>query len=715
MMRTFLLTFICLLSLPSVGQAQTVFKDGKISRSNFLPTAEQEKEIRALAEIRLPSPSLPKCKGSPTIIRTEEDYNRVINLWKNCTGELTAIFNGQYVAKFFGELGPNGKPHGVGIATWYEAHPEFNKFRKYVGEFKNDRREGRGVLTLADGSTQEGVWENDSFKREEILRSASLSNLPACRSSFSVQWSNCVGTLTFADGSKYVGEFKDGEYSGNGNFTFGKKSKHAGDQYIGQFKASKKDGHGTYTYANGNKYVGEYKDGKINGHGTYTYPNGHKYVGEFKDDKRNGHGTYTYSDGSVLKGIWKDDKFQYAKKPKPSSSTVIASNNNAKVAELTAAQRKAERLEAELAALKAAQQEEEQRISSDTQIPLITASSRRESETNALIVGKITDNVEVVEVTVDGEPVRLGSSGSFETSFYVPRNGKVVEIVAFDSKGNKATKSIKLERGAIQQATGPVFANLNPSGKRVSQNKDALALIIGVSDYERTPAKAAYADKDAQTFYDYAMLKLGIPANNIKELVNTNADEADVRLAVKDWIARITKQGRSDVYVFFAGHGLADQTGKKMFLLPHDGEPRLLEDTAISRERLFSDIAAANPRSVTVFLDTCYSGTTRGADMLVASRPIAIRAKQQNIPDGFTVFTAAGGDQTAKPLEEAKHGMFSYFLMKGMEGDADSNSDNQITAAELHEYVEQNVVQQSGGSQVPELQGDAGRVLVRFQ
>lgn len=353
--------------------------------------------------------------------------------------------------------------------------------------------------------------------------------------------------------------------------------------------------------------------------------------------------------------------------------------------------------------------------SDDKQSPTITASSRRDTETNAVIVGKVTDNFDVAEVTINGEPVRLSSSGSFETSFYVPRSGKTIEIVAFDSKGNKATKSIKLERGAIQQATGPVFANLNPSGKRVSQSKDALALIIGVSDYERTPAKAAYADKDAQTFYDYAMLKLGIPASNIKELVNTNADRVDVRLAIKDWIARTTKKGRSDVYVFFAGHGLADQTGKEMYLLPHDGEPRLLEDTAISRERLFSDIAAANPRSVTVFLDTCYSGTTRGTDMLVASRPIAIRAKQQNIPDGFTVFTAAGGDQTAKPLEEAKHGMFSYFLMKGMEGDADSNRDNQITAAELHEYVVQNVVQQSGGSQVPELQGDAERVLVRFQ
>ncbi len=101
--------------------------------------------------------------------------------------------------------------------------------------------------------------------------------------------------------------------------------------------------------------------------------------------------------------------------------------------------------------------------------------------------------------------------------------------------------------------------------------------------------------------------------------------------------------------------------------------------------------------------------------MLIASRPIAIRAIQQSIPDNFKVMTAAAGDQTAKPLEEAKHGMFSYFLMKGMEGEADTNNDNGITAGELHTYVQTNVIQQSSGSQTPELQGDADRVLVRFQ
>ena len=208
---------------------------------------------------------------------------------------------------------------------------------------------------------------------------------------------------------------------------------------------------------------------------------------------------------------------------------------------------------------------------------------------------------------------------------------------------------------------------------------------------------------------------LGVPEKNIKTLVNNDAEQGDVFLAAKDWIRRSSKPGKTDVYIFFAGHGLASDDGSKMYLLPYDGRPQLLDKTAVLRDELFQNVAAANPRSVTVFLDTCYSGTTRGTDMLIASRPIVLRALEQSIPDNFTVMTAAAGDQTAKPLIEAKHGMFSYFLMKGMEGEADADKNNEITAGELHSYVQTNVIQQSSGSQTPELQGDADRVLVRFQ
>ena len=64
----------------------------------------------------------------------------------------------------------------------------------------------------------------------------------------------------------------------------------------------------TKTYAEGDKYVGEWKNGKKNGQGTKTSAEGYKYVGEFKDGFCNGQGTMTWADGRVEKGIWKDDK-----------------------------------------------------------------------------------------------------------------------------------------------------------------------------------------------------------------------------------------------------------------------------------------------------------------------------------------------------------------------------------------------------------------------
>ena len=75
---------------------------------------------------------------------------------------------------------------------------------------------------------------------------------------------------------------------------------------------------GTYTYANGNKYVGEFRNAKYHGQGTYTYAGGAKYVGKFKDFFRHGQGTMTYPGGRVDEGIWYYNTFQSAKKaPSP--------------------------------------------------------------------------------------------------------------------------------------------------------------------------------------------------------------------------------------------------------------------------------------------------------------------------------------------------------------------------------------------------------------
>ena len=383
--------------------------------------------------------------------------------------------------------------------------------------------------------------------------------------------------------------------------------------------------------------------------------------------------------------------------------------------ELESERQKRIQLEQQLAELEAQQEKKQHNVSRDKKKPIIKITNSVTVGPQGTIEGFVQDNTGIAEVLVDGQLIKVDSNGVFLVKTYVPQNGVNVSIKAVDLAGLTTYMSVRLDRVPLEPATNITFESLDPLGRNVASKKDALAIIVGIANYKNTNASAIYADSDAQVFSDYAIQKLGIPANRVKTLVNKNADEAGMLLATKRWLTRTVKIGKTDVYIFFAGHGLASDDGSKIYLLPYDGAPELLDKTAILRDELFADISAANPRSVTVFLDTCYSGTTRGTDMLIASRPIAIRALEQSIPDNFTVMTAAAGDQTAKPLEEAKHGMFSYFLMKGMEGEADANNDNEITAGELHSYVQTNVIQQSSGSQTPELQGDADRVLVRFQ
>ena len=104
--------------------------------------------------------------------------------------------------------------------------------RKYVGEFRDDKKHGQGTFT----------WE---------------------------------------DGGKYVGEYRDNKSHGLGTHTWANGSK-----YVGEYRDDKKHGKGTHTSANGDKYVGEYKYDKKHGKGTYTSANGTSWTGQWRNDSR---------------------------------------------------------------------------------------------------------------------------------------------------------------------------------------------------------------------------------------------------------------------------------------------------------------------------------------------------------------------------------------------------------------------------------------------
>ena len=127
-----------------------------------------------------------------------------------------------------------------------------------------------------------------------MLSASEAWTLPNCPSNPNAIWTNCVGTYTWPDGTRYVGEWQDDKSTGQGTTTWGPESEWFGDTYVGEFIDGQFNGQGTYTYASGDVYVGEWQNHQRNGQGTYTYASGDVYVGENKDDKPNGQGTYTY-------------------------------------------------------------------------------------------------------------------------------------------------------------------------------------------------------------------------------------------------------------------------------------------------------------------------------------------------------------------------------------------------------------------------------------
>ena len=350
-------------------------------------------------------------------------------------------------------------------------------------------------------------------------------------------------------------------------------------------------------------------------------------------------------------------------------------------------------------------------LDKDTSGPEITVANsfQANQELTAIIKGTVKDQNEIVLVTIDDDTISL-KKGSFSYPIFVRPNGQIVEIVALDKFGNKSKKTVQLKRSTTVIVTKK-FDFLDPRKIKVKTKPNAAALIIGVEEYQKTSA-ATFAKKDALFFKDFAQMSLGVPQENIKMLINVEASRSNILDTLVDWLPKFVEEKKTDLYIFYSGHGLASEDGEDLFLLPSDGVPKILADTALLRNKIFDIIDKLNPKSVTVFLDTCYSGATRTNEFLVASRQIFIEPEEQEVPTNFTVFSASAGKETAKILEEAEHGLFSYYLMKGLEGEADSNSDNQITNGELIAFINKNVSRQA--NQTPQLNGDPDQVLVQW-
>lgn len=225
--------------------------------------------------------------------------------------------------------------------------------------------------------------------------------------------------------------------------------------------------------------------------------------------------------------------------------------------------------------------------------------------------------------------------------------------------------------------------------------QDAIAVIIGVERYRTLPS-ARYATRDAELVRRYAVRALGVPDDDEHVIVRTDADASGNELrrlfGENGWLARHTTEN-TELFVYFAGHGAPDASGRTPFLLPFDADGAFISETGLSLGAIYDRLARLPAKSITVALDACFSGTTRDHRALVPGMRQSVLSIEHPalLRRNMAVFAAARDAESAGDLPDARHGAFTWYLARGLRGEADSDLDGAITVAELAQFVERGV------------------------
>ncbi len=278
------------------------------------------------------------------------------------------------------------------------------------------------------------------------------------------------------------------------------------------------------------------------------------------------------------------------------------------------------------------------------------------------------------KVTGRSEPVHF----SISASGYTPVSGDVSELLA----GQRV--------------------NVDSLPPAVPVRPHSVAIVIGVEQYRYLPP-APFASRDARLMERYFKTVLGV--DKVVTYTDTSTSGfffENLFDAAGGDLPRLITKGKTDLLVYYSGHGMHSANGDELFLLPADTKMNSIDRQGFSLNSLFEQLAALKAKSTTVFIDACFSGLGKFAHEerpvnLIPMKGIKVKPllNQPWIDNpSFRVFTSSSDQQPSLVLGESRTGLFTYFLAAGLQGQADLDGDGRILMAELRRYI---------GTHVPEI------------
>lgn len=345
-------------------------------------------------------------------------------------------------------------------------------------------------------------------------------------------------------------------------------------------------------------------------------------------------------------------------------------------------------------------------------IALVSPQGPVENLRQVMVEGYVEGGVAPVSLTVQDQSVPLGAaralpSGargvqlgveeggySFRAELAVGGSQDSIEVIATDAHNNRMRLLI------------PVIQGTRNTSRRY-------AVVIGVSHYrDHRISSLQFADKDAESVRDFLLDPNGggVPPENLIFLKNQDASFARIRSALFDFLI---KPGPDDLaIIYFAGHGANDyKRPDNYYLLGYDTDSENLASTGVPMWDLPTLFERTLRSNVVTLVDACHSAAI-GQTMpnlindrwTTTSRGNARRAiiTASNVAEFSSESSKWGGG----------HGVFTWFLLRGLQGDADANHDRQVSVGELFDYIHRQVVAETDGRQTPTALAGLSRALV---
>jgi tetratricopeptide (TPR) repeat protein len=249
----------------------------------------------------------------------------------------------------------------------------------------------------------------------------------------------------------------------------------------------------------------------------------------------------------------------------------------------------------------------------------------------------------------------------------------------------------------VEKDAGPISIPGQPQMVRIPRS---YALVVGIANYQNLAAaqQLQFPERDAEAIYSILISTEGgnFRAENVHKLIGPKATLAGLRHELEEWLPSVTKDD-DRVLIYFAGHGFV--YSGKAYLAPYDIDLKNIASTGYPMDTLGRDIGVKIKGKWKVLLtDSCHSGAINpDADVQLINGSLSALNK--------SLFSLTASRDRERSFESKDwgggHGIFTYYVVKGLEGAADESGDGMVTADELAEYVHTNVREATGGQQNP--------------